>query len=854
MRKALRNFILCLPLYLLVLLIVSAVALGQVPFVNLPLVPDAKAPGGADFTVTVNGTGFKSSSVVKWNGSPRVTTFVSASQLKAAIPAADTATRGTASVTVVNPAPGGGTSNAAFFSVTATTGHSGAFVPGSSQVTAACPGSVATGDFNGDGNLDLAAADYCSNRVSVLLGDGAGNLVIGPSPATGNGPQYLAAGDFNGDGKLDLAVVNYLDGTASILIGDGTGNFTLASSPVIGSWPLAVAVGDFNRDGHLDLAVTLPDRLSIFLGDGAGNFTLASSPAYSGALAVGDFDRDGILDLAVTNNIDNRVSILLGDGTGKFNFYSSAATGDYPSSILVGDFNGDNKLDLAIANLNHGPTGDSISILLGDGTGKFTLASSPAPGINPGNVIAGDFNADGKLDLAVADVSFDAMYGGITIMVGDGKGNFSLTATSPASFDNVGNLNFMAVGDFNRDGKLDVAVADWGSKVAILLNHGRQSQTSTTLASAPNPGVFSQAVTFTAAVSSGSEKPTGVVVFWEGSAMLGTATLTGGSASLSLPLAAGSHSITAQYLGSLLYSASTSTLLTQVVNSATTTTSLVSSLNPAFINQMVTYTATVTSQYGGTVAGKVSLQDGGVTVATGDLQWDGRASFSMSYPAGATHQITGIYLGDSNNTGSRSDSLAETIWQPTIGSTTAVVTSGSPSFVGQPVTFTAKITPKSGTIPNGELVTFYDVNRVVASVPLAGGMAAYSTSSLSAGTHNVYAKYFGDANFQASSGYVKQVVLSYATTTALTSSPNPSASSQTVTFTATVTPSGPFPLTGWVRFWDGTTIIGTIRINGGVAVLTKSTLAVGMHAITARYQNDMYNATSISNEVDQVVR
>src|ERR1019366_3042856 len=134
---------------------------NPVPFVNQPLVPTTVAPGSSGFTLTVNGTGFVSGSVVNWNGSPRATTFVSASKLKAAIPAADIATNGTATVTVVNPAPGGGTSNRAF-------------VPGSSPATGDCPSSVAVGDFNGDGILDLAVANDCSNTISMLLGDGTG--------------------------------------------------------------------------------------------------------------------------------------------------------------------------------------------------------------------------------------------------------------------------------------------------------------------------------------------------------------------------------------------------------------------------------------------------------------------------------------------------------------------------------------------------------------------------------------------------------------------------------------------------------------------------------------------------------
>ena len=296
-------------------------AQAPVPFINLPLLPDATAPGGPEFTLTVNGTGFVSNSVVNWNGTALATQFVSGSQLTATVPAADIATASTGWVTVVNPAPGGGTSNTAFFTVTANVGKSLAFTLASSPATGNGPWSVAVGDFNGDGKLDLAVADW-GDFASVLLGNGTGNFTLAWSGFVGFNPQSVAVGDFNGDGKLDLAVANLcsdqscLSGSVSILLGDGTGNFTLTSSPVVGLFPYSVAVGDFNGDGKLDLAVAneQSNTISILLGDGTGNFTLASSSplgSYPCSVAVGDFNGDGRLDLAVANLHSNTVSVLL---------------------------------------------------------------------------------------------------------------------------------------------------------------------------------------------------------------------------------------------------------------------------------------------------------------------------------------------------------------------------------------------------------------------------------------------------------------------------------------------------------------------------------------------------------------
>ena len=439
-------------------------AQAAVPFISLPLIPDATAPGGQQFTLTVNGTGFVSNSVVNWNGSALATQFVNGSQLTAIVPAADITTAGTASVTVVNPAPGGGTSNVVFFTVTANVGNSVGLGMASSPRTGRQPNSVAVGDFNGDGKLDLAVANGDSNTVSILLGDGTGHFTLASSPATGTGPGSVAVGDFNGDGKLDLAVLNGGSDTVSILLGDGTGHFTLASSPGAGNDVAYMAVGDFNGDGNLDLAVTNyypSDTVSILLGDGTGHFTLAYSPAAgleAAAVAVGDFNGDGNLDLAVTNLWEGTVSILLGDGTGNFTLAYSLSACDGCSSVAVGDFNGDGNLDLAITNVYLA----RLSILLGDGTGNFTLTSTPFTGEYPYSVAVGDFNGDGNLDLAVADY-----YGNtVSMLLGDGKGNFG-GVSSPATGPNPVSV---AVGDFNGDGKLDVAVANQkGNTVSILL-------------------------------------------------------------------------------------------------------------------------------------------------------------------------------------------------------------------------------------------------------------------------------------------------------------------------------------------------------------------------------------------------
>jgi hypothetical protein len=184
---------------------------------------------------------------------------------------------------------------------------------------------------------------------------------------------------------------------------------------------------------------------------------------------------------------------------------------------------------------------------------------------------------------------------------------------------------------------------------------------------------------------------------------------------------------------------------------------------------------------------------------------------------------------------------------------TQVTSSGSPSLVNQAVTFTATVASGFGPIPDGELVTFYDGPAAIGTGTTASGVATFTTSSLTAKTHTIKAIYPGDALFKPSTGLVTQVVNKYTTTTKLSSSPNPSQFGQNVTFTAQVTGSGPTP-TGNVKFLDGATGIGSATLSGGVAKLTKSTLAVGTHPITAQYLGDAFSAKSTSSVVNQVVQ
>jgi hypothetical protein len=325
----------------------TAAAQNPVPLTNQPLVPDATAPGGPAFTLTVNGAGFVAGSVVNWNGSPRATTFVSNSQLTATILASDIATGSTAAVTVVNPSPGGGVSNTQFFSIAAV-GASISFLPAVTYLTGGGnPYSVAVADVNADGKLDLVVANGNGGEpgtVGVLLGNGNGTFKpVHLYGSGGNQAASIAVADVNGDGKPDVIVTNTSNSNnIGVLLGNGDGTFrrvvTYSSG---GGDPWSVAVADVNGDGKLDLLVAnecavnsvscSEGSVGVLLGNGDGTFRPAVMYSSGGpnfynpvSLSVADFNHDGKLDLVVTNacgtssdcSENGSVGVLLGNGDG----------------------------------------------------------------------------------------------------------------------------------------------------------------------------------------------------------------------------------------------------------------------------------------------------------------------------------------------------------------------------------------------------------------------------------------------------------------------------------------------------------------------------------------------------------
>jgi hypothetical protein len=346
------------------------------------------------------------------------------------------------------------------------------------------PQSVSVGDFNNDNILDIVVANQNSNNIGIFMGygDGKFSAQIPYSLPDRSSPTWAAVADFNNDNNLDIAVCNYGRNNIGIFFGFGNGSFNDMILVDTGnkSQPSLIATGDLNNDTWIDIAVAIyPGDICVFLGYGNGTFSLQTKRSASHhsdltEIIIADLNNDGNLDVAASNqaNDNGNVAVLYGYGDGHFALLKTYSTGwdSNPSSIAVGDFNNDNQLDLAVCQRNH----DSIGIMLRKKSEPFTAAKTFSTGdnSNPQSVVTGDFNNDDQLDIAVANSANDNI--GIFLGYGYGNGNFA-----PQQTYSIGNNSrpvSLAVGDFNNDHHLDIALANSEAcNIVILLGFGNGS-------------------------------------------------------------------------------------------------------------------------------------------------------------------------------------------------------------------------------------------------------------------------------------------------------------------------------------------------------------------------------------------
>lgn len=727
-----------------------------------------------------------------------------------------------------------------------------------------------------------------------------------------------AVADVNGDGKPDviLGLESYDDYgvyryTVEVYLGNGDGTFTHMPSIPVTLNTLAFAVGDFNWDGKPDLVVfgvrlgsavgyttpgNPPNQVQVLLGNGDGTFTagqvianpdpnqpypalnpplpniLPPANFANPAIAVGDFNGDGIADIVFTTGVNQTVAVFFGNGDGTFRTGPTTNVVPSPDGIVVADFNGDGKADVAVTNPAVSGTSSSVTILLGNGDGTFTTASTlQNTGNNTAAIVTADFNGDGKPDLATESLGGDPG-SGISVFLGNGDGTFTQAPQSPIQ-GTVQSGSVLAIGDFNGDGKADLVTAAGGpfaGALSVLLGNGDGTlqppigalpgsaypdQTGIWAISAVALGDFVGSGLSGIASANYNDNDATVLlpaVSSQTTALSSTATLSGITI-----IGSGQHNVIAVYSGSSTYQPSTSPPI--LVNAAQQTNTVTVTVAPstALYGQTISMTATISPDVAQdhNATGTVTFVAAGLTLGTANLV-NGIASLQSNVLPVGTYNLIAYYSGDTNFSPATGYGAIVINGFNTV---TTLLSAPNPSYVGEPVTLTAAVSGVgSSVIPAGSII-FYDNATPIGQGTLnSSGQLAITTSSLSLGTHILTAVYAGSLGYYGStSAAVTQVVGLSVSATTLTASPNPAGIGQTVTLTATsvVTGNGSStPPSGTITFFDGTTRLGQATLNSsGQATFSTSTLAAGTHTLTAVYPGIAGYAASTSNAVSEVI-
>ncbi len=759
---------------------------------------------------------------------------------------------------------------------------------------------IASGDLNGDGHPDLVVTNFCGSDPScsspgtatVFLAQLDGTYKATSTITLGNGPVAVTLADLNGDKKLDLLALNEIDKTLMVMLGNGDGTFGSPQLYSLSANPRALYVADFNGDGKPDLAIasdcgqttcSQPGTLDIWLGRGDGS--LAASASYTVgyspvSIAAGDLRGTGHLDLVVANACgdtssctgDGSGTLLANDGTGKFTQMGEVDLGQSPSSIALGNLSG--GLDLAVALR----TTNQIAVLHANGSGGFGAPVTYSVGTAPSALTIADFDGDGNQDVAVANFQSST----VSVLYGTGAGALSAATTYPVS---SGPDALVAVTPVQ--GGISTLVTTNGDTGATPMGNGitalggsdpgtTASTTSLVVTTTGQPFALNSAVTLTATVVGTTSSPTGSVTFTstngtntqtinDCNGTAGPVSVTAGTSPNSTAacetheLQAGTDSLVAYYSGDSTYEASNSasTSVTAQVNQGTTSLTVVSSStdNTSSVGQAVTYTASVTP-FNEPVAlsGSVAFTDNSNPLTCSPAVNDdatGTFTCTTTYTTPGTHAISATYngSGSDSNYSSSSGSLSPSQTVTTGVTTTSVSTSGSPSSLNASVTFTATLTlPSGATTPPGGSYAFTDNGNAISGCGTQGLtslQATCATTTLTGGSHTIVATYSGDGNYASSSGSVNQTVTvgSGGSSISLNPSPNPSTVGQQVTFTATVSPSGPFAPTGTVTI-TGCGSLGISATAPYQATCTTTFTAAGSNSITAAYSGDSNYASS----------
>ena len=764
---------------------------------------------------------------------------------------------------------------------------SATLTPGPSVLRYAAPVSVntyygtqpqysVTADFNQDGIPDIAVIDFnnpasddSNSAIEIFLGNPDGTFTLHSTfDASGAGAVAIAAGDMNGDGYPDLVVTN--DGALNVFLNNGSGGFGSPATYNLSytDWasyfadqdPTAVAVGDVNNDGHLDVLLTFyqfdgtgtcqfctepPNQgfsgtVGVALGNGDGTLQIGGAAPYvplygtmnsnPGSIVLADLTGSGNLDAIVGSGAGNQLCVNLSNGDGTFQNTTGAnclaTSSTYSGLIVSGDFNGDGKADLAISS---GISGSDVGILIGNGDGTFQADSIPSyvGGNGVSGLVAADLNGDGIPDLATANNVDNT----VTVMLGNGDGTFQApldlgsgnrSAQTALTFPAGNGPYSIQAGDFNGGGIPSLAVVDQNSNYVSLLA-GSMSTSATATATGISPV---------------------------------------GSAS-------GLDSVEADYEGDSYYSTSTSAGTSLTPKPVPSTITVMSNNSTVTVGGTVTLTATVSygPAQGHTPGGTATFYSNGTSIGTASAS-SGVAVLTPHLDVVQTDSITASYAGDSNFIGSSTSSAvsvtvqkaATTLSLQICSYTTTWVCPATTSNYGGQNQVTATLSPYNvtgGLSSDGETVTFYNHGTVYGTATLTAGSATLSLDQIPAGSYSFTASYPGDTSFIASStssaAAMTVAKVTPSVTLGVSPAPLPPSLTSISTYGQPVYLSAafntyPYNVAGeTVTFYNGANVIGTATFdsNSNPAMLTLNNLPVGSYSYSASYPGDAnWNSTN----------
>ena len=506
----------------------------SVSLLAAPVAPSLGQPATLSASVSNSNTG----QVTFYDGAADLGT-VSVANGKASITTVSLAAGPQIISAVFNPASPGFAISSESITVNVTDNGGGALQASATYHTTGLPGSLVTYDVDGDGKLDLVFTVPALPGFEIMFGNGDGTFTKPYPEASSFIPGAIA---YSGV-ELNEPSIYILDPQHAQLYEEGcmgerdrSFGCSVGNPLSVGTNPSAVTAGDFDHDGALDAAVanagsnnvTVLFRQGGILQYPATIVAVGSNPQ---AIAAGDLNNDGIPDLVVANEGSGNVTVLLSNGDRTFKPAVDFVSGTAPVSVAIADFNVDGKADVVAANSG----ANSLAILLGNGDGSLAYTQTIALSGSPINVVTGDFNGDGKFDIAVLTSS------GVYLIAGNGNGTFG----APASVSDTAGLTQLLAGAFAGDGRTDLAaISATESGIEILSN---AAGSTTSLSITQSPVLYGSSVTFTATVS---PVTAGIVSFFDGSTLLGGASIVGTAASFRTSLLApGPHRISARFLG-----------------------------------------------------------------------------------------------------------------------------------------------------------------------------------------------------------------------------------------------------------------------------------------------------------------